>query len=186
MEKKKLYWLKLRSDYFDSLKMKKLRQMAGAVFMLIYLKMQLLALKTDGIIVFEKIESSFAKELALQLDEKVDDVEMTLLYLQKVKLIEVNEECDQYFLPEVVENTGKESESAARVRKHRGNLKALQCNTAVTDGNALVTGSNKSVTTEIEKREKSSEKEAAVTESYYLGNVKLSEVIAQAMGSNRS
>lgn len=71
MEKKKLYWLKLRSDYFDSPKMKKLRQKAGgAVFMLIYLKMQLLALRTDGIIVFEKIESSFAKELALQLDEK--------------------------------------------------------------------------------------------------------------------
>ena len=200
MTGKKMYWLKLRSDYFDSLKMKKLRQMAGgAVFMLIYLKMQLLALKADGIIVFEKIESSFAKELALQLDEKVEDVEMTLLYLQKVKLIEVNEECDQYFLPEVVENTGKESESAARVRKHRGNLKALQCNTAVTDGNALVTGGNKSVTTEIEKREKSSERdtryqcveaeeeeEAAVTESYYLGNVKPSEFIAQATGSNRS
>ena len=69
MEKKKLYWLKLRSDYFDSLKMKKL-QMAGAVFMLIYLKMQLLALRTDGIIVFEKIESSFAKELALHLSFK--------------------------------------------------------------------------------------------------------------------
>ncbi len=92
---------------------------------------------------------------------------MTLLYLQKVKLIEVNEECDQYFLPEVVENTEKESESAARVRKHRSNLKALQCNTAVTDGNALVTGGNKSVTTEMEKREKSSERDSRYQISLY-------------------
>ena len=165
--------------------------------MLIYLKMQLLALKTDGIIAFEKIESSFAKELALQLDEKVDDVEMTLLYLQKVNLIEVNDECDQYFLPEVIENTGKESESAARVRKHRSKLKALQCNEAVTVSNALETEGNKSVTPEVDGRAKSSEEdsrlqsaeaeeEAAVTESYHFGNGTPSEFIARVMGDNRA
>ena len=146
---KKLYWLKLKSDYFDSIKMKKLRQMAGgAVFTLIYLKMQLLALKSDGIIVFEKVEDSFAKELALQLDEAVEDIEMTLLYLQKVDLIDVNQDCDTYFLPEVIANTGSESESAERVRKHRNKINSLHCNNEVTESNLLETSSNKTVTTE--------------------------------------
>ena len=157
---KKLYWLKLKSDYFDSIKMRKLRQMAGgAVFTLIYLKMQLLALKNDGVIVFEKIESSFAKELALQLDEKVDDIEMTLLYLNKVDLIEVNEDSDRYFLPEVVENTGSESESAERVRKHRNKINSLHCNNEVTESNLLETSSNKTVTTEKDIRVKGIEKD---------------------------
>ena len=160
---KKLYWLKLKSDYFDSIKMKKLRQMAGgAVFTLIYLKMQLLALKSDGIIVFEKVEDSFAKELALQLDEAVEDIEMTLLYLQKVDLIDVNQDCDTYFLPEVIANTGSESESAERVRKHRNKINSLHCNNEVTESNLLETSSNKTVTTEKDIRVKRIEKDKSV------------------------
>ncbi len=163
MAGKKLYWLKLKTDYFDSIKMKKLRQMAGgAVFTLIYLKMQLLALKSDGIIVFEKVEDSFAKELALQLDEAVEDIEMTLLYLQKVDLIDVNQDCDTYFLPEVIANTGSESESAERVRKHRNKINSLHCNNEVTESNLLETSSNKTVTTEKDIRVKRIEKDKSV------------------------
>ena len=72
---------------------------------------------------------------------------MTLAFLQKHDLIEVVND-EEYFLPQAKILTGSESESAARVRKHRKKLQdekkdLLQCNTHVID-------SNKNVTTELE------------------------------------
>ena len=150
---KKYYWLKLKADFFTSRAMKKLRKIAGGdTYTIIYLKLQLLSLKDEGVLFFEGVEPTFAEEMALALDEDADNVKATLLFLQNMGLIEQKSN-NEYILTEVPYLIGGESESAERVRRFRGK-KALQCNGEVTEGNALVTNCN----TEIEK-EKEKEKE---------------------------
>lgn len=118
-EVKKFYWLKLKSDFFNSKRIKKLRRMAGGdTYTIIYLKMQLAALKTDGVLQWTGVEDDFASELALDLDERSEDVQMTLAFLLAQGLIETSNG-ESYFLPWVVENTGSETDAAERMRKMR-------------------------------------------------------------------
>ena len=133
MAEKRYYWLKLKEDYFNSPKIKKLRKIAGGdTYTIIYLKMQLLSIKNNGIIEFEKIEPTFQEELALKLDEDVENVSVTLAYLQAQGLIDMNEN-NEFLLLEASNNIGSESESAERVRQFRENQKVLQCNGSVTE-----------------------------------------------------
>lgn len=136
MSSKKYFWLKLKDDFFKSKEIKKLRKIAGGdTYTIIYLKMQLLSIKNEGKLIFEGIEENFIEELALELDEPAENIEMTLNYLRMHNLIESCEQ-DEYLLPKVLESIGKESVSAERVRKHRAlkneEKKALQCNSEVT------------------------------------------------------
>ena len=118
-EGKKYYWLKLKADFFSSKRIKKLRKMAGGdTYTIIYLKMQLASIKTDGVLQWTGLEDNFAAELALDLDESVEDVQMTLLFLQANGLIETSDNVN-YFLPYAVENTGTETSAAERMRKMR-------------------------------------------------------------------
>ena len=135
MAEKRYYWLKLKENYFDSPKIKKLRKIAGGdTYTIIYLKLQLLSIKNNGIIEYEKIEPTFQEELALKLDEDVENISVTLSYLQSQGLVDVNENND-FFLIEASNNIGSESESAERVRlfRERKNQIALQCNESVTE-----------------------------------------------------
>lgn len=128
MSGKRYYWLRLKDDFFSSKRIKKLRAMAGGdTYLIIYLKMQLLSLKTDGVLTWTGLEDKFADELALDLDEKPDDVAVTLMYLLNTGLAETSDNIN-FFFPFVVENTGSEGASAQRVREFR-NRQALQCNT---------------------------------------------------------
>ena len=116
---KRYYWLKLKEDFFDSKRIKKLRRLAGGdTFTIIYLKMQLKALKTDGVIKFDGLEKTFAEELALDIDEEPDNVQVTISYLISCGLIETSDDIS-YFLPYSVENTGSEGSSAKRMRELR-------------------------------------------------------------------
>lgn len=137
---KKYVWLKLQKDFFQQKEIKKLRKTTsgGAVYTLIYLKMQLLSLENSGKLYFEGVEDNFIEELALELDETVEDVQMTVLFLEKHKLIEIGEVQDEYILPAVVENIGSETASAGRMRKMRAKEEAKKL--------SFVTGSNKGVT----------------------------------------
>ena len=130
---KRYYWLKLQKDFFKSKAMKKLRKIAGGeTYTIIYLKLKLLSLENDGYLYFEKIEDCFADELSLELDEEIENVKVTLLFLVKVGLIvEIDEETIQ--LPEVIKNTGSETQSTIRSQNSR--TKALQCNTDATKCN---------------------------------------------------
>lgn len=132
---KKYYWLKLKEDFFRDKRIKKLRKIAGGdTFTIIYLKMQLLSLKNEGALIFESVEDSFAEEIALEIDEDVDNVKVTLMFLQKNGLLEEVGQ-DHYVMTETIKCIGSESASAERVRKHRkqkDEQKALQCNTQVT------------------------------------------------------
>lgn len=136
---KRYYWLKLHDDFFNSKRIKKMRRMAGGdTYTIIYLKLQLMAMKKDGVLTFSGLEPTFAEELALDLDEEVDDVRMTLAYLVSCGLAESNGEATLFF-PYAVENVGSEGASSARVRafRERQNTEALpealHCNISVTE-----------------------------------------------------
>lgn len=155
MAEKRYYWLKFRDDFFDSKRIKKLRKMAGGdTYTIIYLKMQLKALKSDGILEFTGVEDDFASELALDLDEPVEDVKMTLMFLLQYGMCECSDNT-HYFLPYVIENTGSETASTQRVRDYRERQKALQCNNSVT-GVKRIGNAEKEI--EIRDRDKSKSK----------------------------
>lgn len=147
---KRYYWLKLKDDFFSDKRIKKLRRIAGGdTYTIIYLKMMLSTLCSDGIIEFEGVEESLAEELALELDEDPDNVQITLEFLIKSGLM-VEIDNNNYELPMVKESTGSETSVAKRVREYRERQKVLQCNTEVTDMKQLGN-------VEIEKREKRKE-----------------------------
>lgn len=133
MNGKRYYWLKLKEDFFTSKRIKKLRKLAGGdTYTIIYLKMQLLSLKTDGILRWSGLEDNFADELALDIDESPENVRVVLQYLLSCGLAETDDNTT-FFLPWVAENTGSENASAQRVREYRSKQKALQCNADVTE-----------------------------------------------------
>jgi predicted phage replisome organizer len=123
---KRYYWLKLKEDFFASKRVKKLRQMAGGdTYLIIYLKLQLKAMKNDGVIKFDHLEDTIADELALDLDESADNVKVTLSYLIGCGLAETNAEASLLFLPYAVENVGSEGASAKRMRDARERSKLV-------------------------------------------------------------
>lgn len=142
---KRYYWLKLQDDFFKSKRIKKLRKIAGGdTYTIIYLKMQLLAMKNNGVLEFTGLENTFAEELALDLDEEPDNVNVTINFLLSTGLMETSDNV-RYFVPYAVENTGSEAASAARVRRYR----ALHCNTDVTPMKQIGNG-EKEIEKEIE------------------------------------
>ena len=133
MGEKRYYWIKLKETFFTSSPIKKMRKVAGGdTFVIIYLKMMLLSMNNGGRIAFECDVDNFVTNLAIELDEEEENVNVTLGFLKRYKLLEwCNEQ--EAFLTDVPCCIGSESSSAERVRKHRGNQKALQCNADVTN-----------------------------------------------------
>lgn len=140
---KKYFWLKLKDDFFDKKEIKRLRRMAGGdTYTVIYLKMLLLSLKTDGKLYFDNIGDDFVDELSLDIDEDADNLKMTLTYLQSKGLLEIVSD-HEYQLNQLPYMVGSETESAQRVRRHRllkenKNQKALQSNSDVTKSNTEI------------------------------------------------
>lgn len=175
-DNKRYYWLKLKDDFFDSRKMKKLRKVAGGdTYTIIYLKLQLLSINNDGVIEFEGTDEDIYHQLALDIDEEIDDIKMTLAFCNANDLIEYVD--NDVFLNEVPALIGSESQSARRVRKHRKKKKALQGNTQALQGNTNVTKCNteqeQDIEQEQEKREKSkSSREEELTYRCYCQFIK--------------
>lgn len=130
---KRYYWLQMKQDFFKDKRVKKLRRIAGGdTYTIIYLKLMLSSLETEGIITFEGVEKTLAEEVALDLDEDADNVDITISFLlQTGLLVDIGE--NQYYLPVVAENLGSECASAKRVREYRERQKLLQCNADVTE-----------------------------------------------------
>lgn len=116
---KRFYWLKMQENFFSRLEIKRLRKMPGGdTLVIIYQRLLLLSLRSEGVLTFQGYEQDLAEELALELDEPTDNVRAVLLYLQGHNLLkEVG--ANEYQLEHVLEATGSESESAERVRKYR-------------------------------------------------------------------
>ena len=141
---KKFYWLKLQYDFFNQREIKRLRKIAGGdTYTIIYLKMQLLSIKTGGVIHYDEFEESLAEQLSLELDEDKDNIEVVINFLINYGLLEEISD-NEFLLTKAASNIGKEGESAERVRKYRerkkqkeleGKNEMLLCNGSVTDCN---------------------------------------------------
>ena len=172
---KKYYWLKLKDNFFNQKEVKKLRRIAGGdTYTIIYLKMQLLSIKKDGIIEFEGTEKDLAEQLSYEIDEDLNNIQVTLSFLKVNNLIEEISE-NNFLLTKVPDCIGKEGASAERVRRHRERKallekekeqKMLQCNGEVTNSNNAVIKSN----TEIEK-EKEKEKDNNISKDIFINKV---------------
>lgn len=125
MAERRIYWLKLPQDFLDSIIVKKLRQMAGGdTYTIIALKILLKGVSEDNRIYYEGIEDTFAKELALELNESAIDVEIVVEILLRCQwLIRENKHC--YLVNKSVEMMDSETEAAARMRKSREKAKNL-------------------------------------------------------------
>lgn len=88
MAEKKYYWLKLPKGFFERKEVKLLRMTEkGELSVLIYQKMLLNALETDGVIYFEHLTETFEEELALALNEDVESVRTVTQFLIKKNLL---------------------------------------------------------------------------------------------------
>ena len=147
---KKYYWLKLKTDFFTSRAMKKLRRIAGGdTYTVIYLKLQLLSLKDEGLLYYEGVEPTFYEEMALALDEDADNVRATLIFLENMGLIEKINEHD-YILTQVPYLIGSETDKAEIMRKKRQREK-LESSNNVTEELPPVTNCYTEIEIEKEK-----------------------------------
>ena len=117
-------------------------------------------MNNDGILEYDGIEDSFADELALDLDEDADNVQITVNFLMQAGLLEEMGE-NHFLMTEVPELIGSETAGAQRVRDFRNRQKTLQGNADVTEVKQLC-----NVEKEIEKeKEKDIEKREEKRES---------------------
>lgn len=134
-ENRRYYWLQLKDDFFNSKEMKLMRKLPGGEeITIIYLKMMIASLAEQGKLYFEELAEDLAEELSLIIDEDPEAIRLTLMFLTKKKLLTTSDNY-QFNLEQVPEMIGSETASARRVRKHRENQKALQCNSDVTKCN---------------------------------------------------
>lgn len=164
---KKYFWLKLKDDFFDKKEIKRLRKIAGGdTYTVIYLKMLLLSLKEEGNLFFDGIGDDFADELSLQLDEEIDNVKMTISYLQSKNLLEVVSE-QKYHLNEMPSMVGSETESAERMRRKRLNDAVLIEKASHCDGDVRISDTEIEIEKETEKKSTSHRKQVYDTDSDY-------------------
>lgn len=126
MADKKYYWLKLKDDFFDQKEIKRLRRIAGGdTYTVIYLKLLLLSLKTEGKIYFDDIGDDFVDELSLEIDEDIENIKMTLSYLESKGLLEIVNE-SEYFMNQIPTMIGSESDKAQLMRNKRARDKRVK------------------------------------------------------------
>ncbi|WP_173218415.1 MULTISPECIES: phage replisome organizer N-terminal domain-containing protein [unclassified Streptococcus] len=150
LKNKRYFWIQLAQDFFKSKEMKLLRKIAGGdTHTIIYLKMMLISLEDGGHIYYDGLADNLAEEIALVIDENVEDIKITLIFLESKGLLTRKNDRD-YFLEQVPEMVGSETATARRVRKFRENKQVLHCNTDETKCNGDI-DIDKEIDIEIEK-----------------------------------
>lgn len=119
---KRYYWLKLPKDFFEDKAIKRLRHIAGGdTYTIIYLKMLLKSMEDDGKLFYEGIEDTICDEIALDINESADDVQVTISYLEKKGLLIVTD--SEVELTRLTEMVGSETDKAELMRKLRNKEK---------------------------------------------------------------
>lgn len=131
-KQKRYFWLKLKEDWFSGTTEKYLKSLpAGDSLLITYLKIQLMSLKTEGFLKYERLLPSAEEEIAMLIDEPVNNVRLLINVLLKTGAIERLDDNSLYLLS--LQNLiGSEGSSTDRVRRFRERQKALQCNDNVT------------------------------------------------------
>lgn len=125
---KRFYWLKMDRHFFNDARLKKMRKLPkGDSCVIIYLKLLLLSVEFGGVLVYEHIEDTFEKEMALKLEEKEAPTETTIQYLkQQGMLIPVEGKDDEFFLIQAQNSIGSETKSNVYKRLKRGEKEWLE------------------------------------------------------------
>ncbi len=91
--KTKIYfWLKLDENFYKNIVIKKARKSPGGdTMVIIYQRLMLQSLPTDGILYYEGALENLAEELSLSLDEEVEKIQMTLAFFTKFGLVQIDE-----------------------------------------------------------------------------------------------
>lgn len=122
MANKRYYWLKLSKDFFDQKEIKFIRRIAGGdTYTIIYLKMLLKSLNSDGKFYFDGVADNINEEIAMDIDEDTQNVSAALVLFKKYGLI--NDGFEEIEMTKSKQMTGSESASAERVRRHRDKKK---------------------------------------------------------------
>ena len=120
---KTFWWFKLKSDFFDDDKIKLLEKCpAGEKYIVFLFKLICKSIKTEGLLRFSDKLPYSPQMLADITNTDVNVVRAALSAFDNLELVEVFED-GTYFIELVPNNTGKESESAARMRELRKNGK---------------------------------------------------------------
>lgn len=120
------YWLKLNENFFESDVVEWLEdQENGEKYVLLYLKLCLKSLKTDGVLVRQVGKMTIqhtAESIAKQTQFDIEIVENALALFEQIGLIEKNDKGESY-LPEVANmvGSGSASESATKKKAQRQN-----------------------------------------------------------------
>ena len=118
-KEKKYYFLKLTTSFFKDKAVKKLRRLPGGdTYALITLEIFLEALEHDNRIYYDGIEDTFAKELALAIDESPDAVQIAVDFLLSCGWL-VEESSDTYYTPKGAEMSGSITDRALRYRRQQ-------------------------------------------------------------------
>ncbi len=135
MPTKKFYWLKLKRDFFKRHDIRIIEAMPnGKDYILFYLKMLLESIDHEGELRFSDAIPYNEQMLSVITNTNVDIVKAAMKLFIDLRMVDVMDD-QTIFMMEVEKLIGSESESAERVRKHRLETKALQCNAAVTKCN---------------------------------------------------
>ena len=127
-KQKRYFCLKIKEDWFSGTTEKYLKSLpAGDSLLITYLKIQLMSLKTEGFLKYERLLPSAEEEIAMLIDEPVNNVRLLINVLLKTGAIERLDDNSLYLLS--LQNLiGSEGSSTDRVRRFRERQKALQCN----------------------------------------------------------
>lgn len=164
MSEKRFYWMKLQEDFFEGDAIEWLEdQKHGKEFVLLFLKLCLKSIKSNGILIRQVGEMAVPYDTAKLAEITRTDFKSTYVglgLLKKSGLIEVLDD-GAIRIGMVADMVGSESGAAERVRHHRERAKqayvtdgalhgALQCNADVT---ASVTQAKQNGNTDIESIE---------------------------------
>jgi len=136
-QEKTRYWLKLEKNFLDSKYIKVIKNMPnGKEYILFYLALMLESIDSVGHLKFTDLVPYNEEMLSSLTDTNIDVVRSAMKLLIDLGMVTILND-GTIFLPEVPRLTGKESESAERVRAFRARKKQfeLQCNADVTNSN---------------------------------------------------
>lgn len=140
-QEKKRYWLKLDKDFLKNPQMKVLKNMPnGKDYIIFYLSLMLESVETVGHLRFTSLVPYNDEMLSAITDTNIDIVRQAIKIFCELGLMQIFDD-GTIFMPQVPKMTGKECDSAERVRKYRTRIKEqeeiklLHCNNDVTKCN---------------------------------------------------
>lgn len=113
-------WLKLPRTFFENKLIKKMRQLPGGdSCVIVYQRLLSEAALNDGIIEIDNIEEDVSQELALIINEDAKVIKMVLVFCQQYDLVKTLVDSNNLLFPQALEMTGRETDSARRMREKR-------------------------------------------------------------------